>query len=166
VRARRADAFLVDAVAATLERTTLSEARPGRSVHLERALRLGDRLGGHLVLGHVDAVVRVRSVTRSGDDRRVRVGLEPEIRRFVAARGSVALSGVSLTVAALDPDAFEVVLVPHTLAATCFGSLAPGDRLNLEADLVARYLERLVDPHLAGPPPAGGGGESRRRDHG
>jgi len=165
IRERRDDCFLVDAVAETLARTTLVEARPGRLVHLERALRLADRLGGHLVQGHVDAVVPVLSVTRAGDDHRLQLALVPEVRRFIARKGSVALAGVSLTVAELEPDAFEVVLVPYTLAVTTFGRLDAGALLNLEVDLVARYLERLMDPALSGPARATGGGARRRRHH-
>lgn len=133
-----------DAVAETLARTTLGAARPGRRVNLERALRLGDRLGGHLVQGHVDAVARVMRVVARGDDWRVRVGFVPAIRPYVAMKGSVAVQGVSLTVSALGRSGFEVALIPETLRRTTLGALRAGDPVNVEVDLVARYLERLT----------------------
>jgi riboflavin synthase len=140
---RRGDRFYADAVAETLSVTTLGRLRVGDRVNLERSLRLGDRLGGHLVQGHVDGSVAVRQVQRHGDDCRVRVDLGPALRPYVARKGSVALHGVSLTVAAVGTDWFEVVLIPETLSRTTLGRLGPGDRLNLEVDLLARYLERL-----------------------
>jgi riboflavin synthase len=136
--------FWADVVAETLDRTNLSSLEAGRDVNLERSLRVGDRLGGHLVQGHVDATAPVAEVRSSGDDWRLRVGLVPTIRRYVAWKGSIALQGVSLTVAALDDDGFEVALVPQTLERTTLGRLTPGDLINVEVDLVARYLERLV----------------------
>lgn len=134
-----------DAVTETLSRTTLGEARPGRRLNLERSLRVGARLDGHLVQGHVDAVVKVEGVARAGDDRRLRLALPSEVRRYVARKGSIALAGVSLTVAAVDNCAFEVALVPYTLERTTLGEVRPGDRLNLETDLIARYLERMLE---------------------
>ena len=140
----REDGFDADAVSETLSRTTLGKLRAGRGVHLERALRLGDRMGGHLVQGHVDGIVAVTRIQRSGDDHRVQVQVPRELRRYVAMKGSVALHGVSLTVSALTGIGFEVALVPQTLAQTMLGKLKTGDRLNLEVDLVSRYLERLT----------------------
>lgn len=134
-----------DAVAETLSRTTLGALCVGREVNLERALRLGDRVSGHLVQGHVDAVVTVLGVRRVGADCRVRVEFVPEVRHYIASKGSVALGGVSLTVCAIDPESFEVALIPHTLEHTTLGRLEPGDRLNLEADLLARYLDRILE---------------------
>lgn len=134
-----------DAVKETLERTTLGAARAGRRVNLERSLRLGDRIDGHLVQGHVDAVAPVLDVRRQGDDLRVRVGLRPEFARFVVRKGSIALDGVSLTVTAVDRGGFEVALVPFTLEHTTLGALRPGRGLNVEADLIARYLEGMVE---------------------
>jgi riboflavin synthase len=143
VAARRGDRFHADAVTETLTVTTLGSLSVGDSVNLERSLCLGDRLGGHLVQGHVDGTAAVQRFQRRGDDCRVRVELGPELRPYVARKGSVALQGASLTVAALGPDWFEVVLIPETLTRTTLGRVRPGDRLNVEVDLLARYLERL-----------------------
>jgi riboflavin synthase len=140
---RRGARFFVDAVAETLSVTTLARSRPGDKVNLERALRVGDRLGGHMVQGHVDAVVRVLEVSRRGGDWRLRVELSREISRYVARKGSVALHGVSLTVADLAADRFEVAVIPETLERTTLGAVRAGDRLNVEVDLLARYLERM-----------------------
>lgn len=133
-----------DAVRETLDRTTLGTLRPGARVNLERAIRLSDRLGGHLVQGHVDAVAVVARTSSRGDDRRIRVRLVPEIRGYVAGKGSVALNGVSLTVSAVDRSTFEVALIPETLARTNLGVLMAGSRVNVEVDLLARYLEALL----------------------
>jgi riboflavin synthase len=148
--ARTASGFTVDAVAETLRLTTLGSLRPGDAVNLERALRVGDRLGGHLVQGHVDGVVPILTLRRQGGDVRLRVGLPPSLRPYVAHKGSIALSGVSLTVAGVEGGAFEVALIPETLARTTLGRLGEGDRLNVEVDLVARYLEGLVSARAAG----------------
>ena len=141
---RAGKVFEADAVAETLARTTLGELRAGSPVHLERALALGDRLGGHLVQGHVDAVAKVRSVRRRGADVRLRVEVPAALRGLVAYKGSIALQGVSLTVAAAGRGWLEVALVPTTLDKTRLGSLGKGDRLNVEVDLLARYLEALM----------------------
>ena len=143
-----------DAVAETLARTTLGAARAGRRVNLERALRLGDRVGGHLVQGHVDGTSRVLRIDRRGDDWRLRLDLPAPLARYVAAKGSVAIQGVSLTVAAVAAGSFEVALVPETISRTTLGSLAAGDEVHVEADLLARYLERLLE---CGPASAGTG---------
>jgi len=144
VSALRKDVFEADAIAETLQRSTLGRLAAGDTVHLERALALGDRLGGHLVQGHVDGVGRVISLTRRGGDIRLRVALPADLRRYVAEKGSIALSGVSLTVANVLPAGLEVALIPETIERTRLGALAPGDRVNVEVDLLARYLERLV----------------------
>jgi riboflavin synthase len=144
VAGRGAGRFYADVIAETLGRTTLGEARVGRRVNVERSLRLGDRLGGHLVQGHVDDTAPILARHRRGGERRLRVGLSGAIRPYVAAKGSIAVQGVSLTVAALGRGHFEVALVPHTLARTTLGELEPGDRVNVETDLLARYLERMV----------------------
>jgi riboflavin synthase len=133
-----------DAVAETLARTTLGAARPGRRVNLERALLPTDRIGGHLVQGHVDAVAAVARVVARGDDWRVRLRLSAALRPYVAPKGSITLDGVSLTVAGRDRATFEVALVPETLARTTLGALRAGDRVNVEVDLIARYLENLL----------------------
>lgn len=144
VSALRDDRFEADVVSETLSRTTLKRLRPGSRVHLERALRLGDRVGGHLVQGHVDGTGKVVRVERRGDDVRLYVAYPAPLRRYLAEKGSVAIDGVSLTVAAIGRHRLEVALVPETLARTNLGRLSPGDEVNLEADLLARYLESLM----------------------
>jgi riboflavin synthase len=135
-----------DAVPETLRRSSLGGLRAGSAVNVEPALRAGDALGGHYVQGHVDAVGRVRSVEAEGDGRRVWVDAPDEVLRLCVEKGSVTVAGVSLTVAALDEDGFAVALVPHTLAATTLAAVRPGDAVNLEADVLAKYVERLVAP--------------------
>ena len=139
------DAFVVEAVPETLSRTTLGEWRAGARINLERPLRLEARLGGHLVQGHVDGVGVVRSVTAEGEGRRVSLELPATLLRFVAEKGSLAVDGVSLTVAACAGTACEIALIPHTLQVTVAGEYGPGRRVNLEVDLLARYLARLLD---------------------
>lgn len=132
-----------DAVPETLARTTIGGWRPGTAVNLERALALSDRLGGHLVQGHVDAVGAVVSRAAEGEGARLRISLPASIAPLVAEKGSVAVDGVSLTVAAVGRDWFEVALIPETLARTTLGSAGPGAPVNLEADVVARHVARL-----------------------
>lgn len=134
------------AVAETLRRTTLGELAPGASVNVEPALRAGEPLGGHLVQGHVDGVGSIASVEAEGEGFRVVVEAPPGLLRYCVEKGSITLEGVSLTVAELHDDAFAVALVPHTLAATTLGELAPGRAVNLEVDVLAKYVERLVAP--------------------
>ena len=145
VAERRRDRFLADVVAETLARSTLGKLRAGDRVNLERSVRVGDRLGGHIVSGHVDDTVEVLRFQKRGDDCRLRLELPVELARYVAPKGSVALQGVSLTVASLDSTSFEIALVPHTLEQTTLGGLRAGARLNLEVDLLSRYLERLLN---------------------
>lgn len=129
----------------TLARTTLGSFRPDRRVNLERALRLDARLGGHLVLGHVDGVSRVTSVTDEGDaGRRVGFALAEDERPFIVPKGSVAVDGVSLTVACLRPDGFEVALVPHTLSVTALSDLEVGREVNVEHDLLGKHVLRAL----------------------
>jgi len=152
--------FAADVIPETLARTTLGALRAGARVNLEPSLRVGGALGGHWVLGHVDAVVDVLEVLRAGADHRLRMALPPEIRRYVAFKGSIALHGVSLTVSAAAEDAFEVALIPETLRRTNLGAARRGTRLNVEVDVLARYLEaQLADAALAGP----GRGRARSR---
>jgi riboflavin synthase len=139
-----ADLFEADLTSETLERTTLGRLTTGARVNLERALVAGARLGGHLVSGHVDGRARVVSITPEGDARLVKVECPPGLSRYVAEKGSVALDGVSLTVNAVSGNVFSLMLIPHTLAVTTLGELAVGTELNLEVDLVARYVERLT----------------------
>ncbi|MCU0755042.1 MAG: riboflavin synthase [Xanthomonadales bacterium] len=127
----------------TLACTTLGRLAPGHRVNLERALRWSDRLGGHLVSGHVDAVGRVRCITAEARGQRWLFDAPPALHRYIAAKGSITVEGVSLTVNTVDAEGFGVMLIPHTVAVTTFGTLTVGDPVNLEVDLVARYLERL-----------------------
>jgi riboflavin synthase len=144
VDAIRADGFEIDASAETLARTTLGGLRPGSRVHLERALRAGDRLGGHLVTGHVDGVGWFAEGRTVGDALWVSFGMPAALSRFVAEKGSIAVDGVSLTVNAAHEDTFEVTLIPQTLTKTKLTALKPRDPVNLEVDLIARYVARLV----------------------
>jgi riboflavin synthase len=141
----RTDGFEVDVTVETLERTTLGRLSPGDRVNLERAVRAGDRLGGHLVQGHVDGIAEVLHAERAGEALDVRIGTSPSLLRFVATKGSVALDGVSLTVNGVEPGSFSVMLIPHTLAVTTLGEIAKGRALNFEVDLVARYVARLLE---------------------
>lgn len=136
--------FAASASAETLARSTLGQARVGQPVHLERALRLGDRLGGHLVTGHVDAVGRVVEHQRQGTALRVAFELPRAIEPFVAEKGSIAVDGVSLTVNGVAPGRFWVMLVPFTLGATHLGRKRPGEAVNLETDVLAKYVDRLL----------------------
>ena len=138
-----------DAVPETLSRTALGGLRPGDAVNVEPSLRVGDQLGGHVVQGHVDAVGRVRSVTPEGEGRRVWVDAPETVVRYCIEKGSIAVDGVSLTVAAFDDDGFEVALIPHSLAVTTLGSLEPGDQVNLEADVLGKVVERLLAERLS-----------------
>ena len=140
----RPDGFDADVMNQTLSLTTLGELTGGSRVNLEPALRAGEPLGGHLVQGHVDGVGAVGSVSEDGFARRVRVGVPGGLERYLVEHGSVTVAGVSLTVAALEADWFEVSLIPETLERTTLGGLQDGDRVNLELDVVARYVERLL----------------------
>jgi riboflavin synthase len=133
--------FSVTAVAETLSRTTLGRLAADDEVNLETAARVGDPLGGHMVQGHVDGLGRVASL---GDDGRVWIEAPPEILRYCVEKGSIAVDGVSLTIAGLREDAFEVALIPHTLEVTTLGTLEPGREVNLEVDVLAKYVERLT----------------------
>ena len=145
VVARTDGAFSAEVTRETLERTTLGRLSPGDSVNLERAAALGDRLGGHLLTGHVDGVARVTRVEAAGDARDVEVEVPLELARFIAQKGSIALDGVSLTVNWVEGARFGVMLIPHTLGVTTLGAIASGRELNLEVDLVARYVARLLE---------------------
>ena len=152
---RENDRFAVDVVPETLARTTLGAWAVGERVNLEGALRLDQRLGGHMVQGHVDEVGTVLAIAREGDGRRLTLGVPAGLARFVAEKGSLAVDGVSLTVARVWDDEApggcrcEIALIPHTLERTVAGSYTPGRKVNLEADLIARYLARLLDERLA-----------------
>ena len=137
-------ALSFDAVPETIRRSSLGRLEPGDEVNLEPALRVGDPLGGHYVQGHVDGVGRVRSVASGGEDVRVWVDAVPELLRYLVEKGSVTVEGVALTVTEVDEGGFAVALVPHTLAETTLASLAAGDPVNLEVDVLAKYVERLL----------------------
>jgi len=146
--------YVVVAGRETVERTTLASWRPGRRVHLERALRLGDRLGGHIVQGHVDGVGVLDRIERQQESWVLWVQAPGELLRYLAPKGSVAVDGISLTINELAGGAFRLNVIPHTAENTRIAQLRPGDRLNLEVDVLARYVERLLarEPD----PPAGG----------
>jgi riboflavin synthase len=129
-----------DAVPETLRRSTLGRLEAGREVNVEPALRAGEPLGGHIVQGHVDGVGRIRAVSEEG----IEVEAAPDVLRYCVEKGSIAVEGVSLTIATLGHDSFGVALVPHTREATTLGAMAVGDEVNLEVDVVAKYVERLA----------------------
>jgi riboflavin synthase len=136
--------FAADVSGETLARTTLGEWQPGTPVNLERPLKLGDELGGHMVSGHVDGVAVVRERRAEQGSLRLTVQAPPELAKFIASKGSVALDGVSLTVNEVAGAAFGVNIIPHTAEVTTLGARQPGDRVNLEIDMLARYVQRLL----------------------
>jgi riboflavin synthase len=138
-------AFTVDVSNETLSKTTLGSWAPGRRINLERALRAGDELGGHIVSGHVDGVARILDIRADGESRRLLFELPPPLARFVAPKGSVALDGTSLTVNEVQGARFGVNLIPLTLTQTTWGRKKPGDDINVEIDLFARYVARLME---------------------
>jgi riboflavin synthase len=142
VVALQGDAFAVEVSAESLSKTTLGSWAPGRRINLERSLKLGDELGGHLVSGHVDAVGRVLASTPENGSTRWVFSLPPALAPFVAQKGSIAVDGVSLTVNEATRDSFGVNIIPHTSEVTAFGALRPGDAVNLEIDMLARYVAR------------------------
>ena len=167
-----ADAFEVDVIAQTLSVTTMGQLRSGNEVNLERALRLGDRLGGHLVTGHVDGVARVRELRTDRDGTRLTLELPVALTRYVVARGSIAVDGVSLTVAEVARERVTVALIPETLRATLAGGYRSGMKVNIETDLLAKHQEKLLEGRgeASGPPDsnesAGGLTEERLRELG
>ena len=140
-----ADWFAVTASAETLSKTTLGGWAPGTRVNLERPLKVGDELGGHIVAGHVDGLGEVLSATPDQGSTRWNFRVAPAIARYIAPKGSVAIDGVSLTVNEVSGETFGVNIIPHTAEVTGFGLLKPGDRVNIEIDTVARYVARLAD---------------------
>jgi riboflavin synthase len=144
--------FKADVSRETLSRTTLSSARPGTRVNLERALTLSGRLGGHIVYGHVDGTGTIREIRPLGEARVWHIQADPSIMKFVVYKGAVAVDGVSLTVSAVRPEGFELTLIPLTLEHTTLGTSRPGERVNLETDIVGKYVLRHLE---------GGGGVTR-----
>ena len=136
--------FVADAMNETLSRSSLGGLEAGASVNLELPLRAGDRLGGHVVQGHVDAVGEVVSVAEDGFARRIQIEAPPDLLRYVIEKGSIAVDGVSLTVAECDSRSFTVSLIPETLQRTNLGHAGTGDRVNLEVDVLAKYVEKLI----------------------
>lgn len=143
--------FDVEAARETLDRTTLGTWTAGGRVNLERSLRIGDELGGHLVSGHVDGIATVVATTRYGDTVRFDIEVPWRLAPFIAEKGSVALDGTSLTVNSVEANRFSVLLIPHSLAVTTWDALEVGSRLNVEVDQMARYAARLADPSARGP---------------
>jgi riboflavin synthase len=140
-----AGSFVVDAVQETLARTRIGDLRVGDRVNLERSVRLADRLGGHLVQGHIDGVgTLIDREAQADGSLLVRITAAPDVLRYVVYKGSIAVDGISLTVAALDETSFSIALIPHTQAVTTIGFAKGGDRVNLEVDVLAKYVERLL----------------------
>jgi len=134
-----------DAVRETMDRTALGALRPGARVNLERALRADSRLDGHIVQGHVDETGRVRELRREANDTRLAIATSPRFTDWLVEKGSVAVDGVALTIVGLAADGFDVALIPHTLAVTTLGALAPGQVVNLEADVLGKYVRRFLE---------------------
>lgn len=146
VTEKGADWFAVDASQETLNHTTLGAWKTGAQVNLERPLKIGDELGGHLVSGHIDGLGEITGITEEAGSKRFTVKPPLELMNFIAPKGSVTLDGVSLTVNEVENGTFGVNIIPHTLSVTTFGVLVPGSSLNVELDLLARYVARLLPP--------------------
>lgn len=148
-----AHSFSVETVSETLSRTTLGQFQGGRTVNLERALRLGDRLGGHIVQGHVDAVGQIAAIGQTDGEWRIRIATPEALRPYIAHKGSITVDGISLTVAEVDAGGFTIAVIPHTFDNTVLSQRRSGDGVNLEVDVIARYIERLLhagsDPRAA-----------------
>ena len=162
----RGDRFTVDVSPETLSRTGLGALRVGGLVNLERALRLSDRLGGHLVSGHVDGRSRVIDRRAAGDFTLFSFSLARSLAKYVIEKGSVAIDGVSLTVNSCEGERFAVSIIPHTLAMTTLGALKPGDLVNVEVDIIGKYVEKLLAEKSAGPEKGGGMSSSFLAEHG
>jgi riboflavin synthase len=145
------EGFAADVMPETLRRSSLGPLAAGDGVNLELPLRAGDRLGGHVVQGHVDGTGTVEEVRAEGSSRVVRIAAAPDLLRYVVEKGSIAVDGVSLTVSAVDGDNFEVSLIPETLERTTFGAAEPGRTVNLEVDVLAKYVEKAIRAHAAEP---------------
>ena len=136
--------FAVDASAETLSKSTLGRWRPGTRINLERALKVGDELGGHIVSGHVDGLARLEDIRPEGDSRRLRIRVPDDLAGFIAPKGSVAVDGISLTVNEVDGSTFGVNIIPHTWIETTLADRSTGDAFNVEVDMMARYVARLL----------------------
>lgn len=144
VSAKQGNSFTVDLAPETLGHSNLDELKPGAAVNLERALKMSDRLGGHLVAGHVDVVGTVTDRKREGNAIILKVRVAPSVTRYLVERGSVAVDGISLTVVETGRDAFAVSVIPHTAKVTTLGFKGPGDTVNVEVDMIAKYVEKFV----------------------
>ncbi len=140
-----------DAIRETLDCSALGDLSAGSRVNLERAMQAGGRLDGHIVQGHVDGIGKVKRLERKGDDVQLFISCEPELAELLVDKGSVTVDGVSLTVVTAEPDGFDVVLIPHTLAETNLSECTPGRRVNLEADILGKYVKRYLDRTLGSP---------------
>ncbi|MDP2983286.1 MAG: riboflavin synthase [Candidatus Latescibacter sp.] len=138
--------FTVQAVEETLRRSTLGDLANGEAVNLERSLRLMDRLGGHLVQGHVDGTGKITRIGGTGENKLISIAQPPELSRYIVEKGSIAVDGVSLTVTYARAAEFRVSVIPHTLGATTLSRARVGDRVNLETDIIAKYVEKLLGP--------------------
>lgn len=136
--------FLVQVSQETLNKTAISQWEAGGEVNLELSLKMGDELGGHLVFGHVDGLADVVDITQVGDSRHIRVRLPQDLKAYAAAKGSIALDGISLTVNAVDDDIIHLMIIPHTWAVTSWGDLKPGQKIHVEIDMLARYVARIL----------------------
>ena len=145
VTAQREGQFMFDLLTESLDRTNLGQLKPGHPVNLERALRVDGRLGGHFVQGHVDGTAQVVALEEKGPDLRIDIALPREFARYVVYKGSIAINGASLTVSAVNPADFSVWVIPHTLEHTNLGDLEAGNLVNLEFDILAKYVERLLE---------------------
>ena len=138
------NAFEVKASHETLDRTNLAKVRVGSRVNLERAVKVGDRLGGHIVNGHVDGIGKIISIKQKGESKEIWVTLIPELSRYVVEKGSIAVDGVSLTINRVDGDKFSVNIIPYTQDVTIFGDMKTGDSVNIECDIIGKYVEKFV----------------------
>lgn len=143
-------AFTVETVPETVERSNFGAIKLGSGVNLERALALGDRIGGHMVQGHVDGRGEVTSATEDGNSVRIRFACEPDLLRYIVEKGFITIDGTSLTITAVHGDGFEVAIIPFTFKHTTLNERAIGDTVNIEVDVTAKYVERLVSPYLSG----------------
>lgn len=146
---KTARSFTVDVSKETLDCTTLGDWTEGSRINLESSLRFGDELGGHLVSGHVDGLAVIESIAPDGDSHRLKIRVPQSLKRYIASKGSVALDGVSLTINEVEDDVFGVNIIPHTWQVTTFGQKKAGDRLNMEVDMLARYVARILGKEAA-----------------
>jgi riboflavin synthase len=151
-----ADTFTVDAVPETMRRTTLHELSSGSPINLERAMAMGQRFGGHIVSGHIDGVGRIVSIGEEDIAKVVRIAAPPDVLRYVVEKGSITIDGVSLTVMDVDSESFRVTVIPHTWQVTVLRHRRVGSQVNLECDIIGKYVERLLGPYLPDRPKAGG----------